>query len=56
MVAAQQWGSFSAAGRRRLVKVEGKNNAAEYKEFLKDNLTWEKILPAWLDVKMAVHT
>ena len=32
------WGCFSAAGPARLVKVEGKMNAATYSELLEDNL------------------
>lgn len=32
------WGCFSAAGPRRLVKIEGKMNAAKCKEILQDNL------------------
>ena len=32
------WGNFSAAGTGRLVKVEGKINAAKYREILEDNL------------------
>lgn len=32
------WGCFSAAGPGRLVKVEGKMNAAKYGEILEDNL------------------
>ena len=32
------WGWFSAAGPGSLVKVEGKVNAAKYRETLEDNL------------------
>lgn len=32
------WGHFAAASPERLVKVEGKMNAAKYKEILEDNL------------------
>jgi hypothetical protein len=32
------WGSFSAAGTGRLVKIEGKMNGAKYSEILDENL------------------
>ena len=32
------WGCFSSAGPGRLVKVEGKMNAAKSREILEDNL------------------
>ena len=32
------WGCFSAAGPGRLVKIEGRMNAAKYTEILRDNL------------------
>jgi hypothetical protein len=32
------WGCFSAAGTRRLVRIEGKMNRANYREILDENL------------------
>ena len=32
------WGCFSAAGTRRLVRIEGKMNGAKYRELLNENL------------------
>ncbi len=32
------WGCFSAAGTGRLVAIEGKMNAAKYRDILKENL------------------
>jgi hypothetical protein len=32
------WGSFSAAGTGRLIRIEGKMNGVKYREFLDENL------------------
>ena len=32
------WGCFSAAGTERLVRIEGRMNAAKYREVLEENL------------------
>ncbi|KAI3374532.1 hypothetical protein L3Q82_021102, partial [Scortum barcoo] len=45
------WGCFSAAGTGRLVRIEGKMNAAMYRDILDENL-----LQSTLDLRLGQHT